>query len=270
MGASEWSTHQTESHGDHVTKRFPVADGARAGREWRALTLLATHAPGLAPEPWTTGRGASGPYVVMSRLPGTPLRGGAVTGVRLSALCESLNELYAAVPAEVLKDVPARPGRQRDLVAHLAGRASASRPRTDGPVRRAMDAGLEWLAASGMATGEGTDTAPVFGPGDGNLANYLWDGTRVRVVDFEESGRSDRPFELAEITEHVSCWVDHPLDVHAFLAGFELSAAETARLGECRRLLALVWLFLLADDKEGRNPAGTAERQAERLRALLG
>ncbi|WP_281367907.1 hypothetical protein [Nonomuraea typhae] len=24
---------------------------------------------------------------------------------------------------------------------------------------------------------------PVFGTGDGNLANYLWDGTRVGVVD---------------------------------------------------------------------------------------
>jgi Ser/Thr protein kinase RdoA (MazF antagonist) len=112
---------------------------------------------------------------------------------------------------------------------------------------------------------------PVFGPGDGNLANYLWNGCRVQVVDFEDSGRSDRAFELAEITEHVGCWVERPLDVSGFLGRFDLSRAEAARLGECRRLLALVWLFLLAsDDSENpRNPPGTAERQAGRLLDLL-
>ncbi|MEV5979702.1 aminoglycoside phosphotransferase [Streptomyces sp. NPDC052114] len=111
---------------------------------------------------------------------------------------------------------------------------------------------------------------PVFGPGDGNLANYLWDGARVQVVDFEDSGRSDRAFELAEITEHVGSWVEHPLDVPTFLGYFDLTAAEESRLRDCRRLIALVWLFLLAFDHENvRNPAGTTERQADRLRALL-
>jgi thiamine kinase-like enzyme len=32
--------------------------------------------------------------------------------------------------------------------------------------------------------------------GDPNLANYLWDGTRVRIVDFEDAGRGDRTVEL--------------------------------------------------------------------------
>jgi hypothetical protein len=40
---------------------------------------------------------------------------------------------------------------------------------------------------------------------------------------------------------------------------------------DCRRLLALVWLFLLALDHENvRNPPGTVGRQADRLRSLLG
>lgn len=41
---------------------------------------------------------------------------------------------------------------------------------------------------------------------------------------------------------------------------------------ECRRLLALVWLFLLSfdEDRENpRNPPGTAKRQARRLNDLL-
>ncbi|KUL37243.1 aminoglycoside phosphotransferase [Streptomyces sp. NRRL F-4489] len=107
----------------------------------------------------------------------------------------------------------------------------------------------------------------MFGAGDGNSANYLWDGHRVRVVDLEESGRSDRAYELAEIVEHVSAWVPRPFDTAAFLRRFPLTPAESARLRECRILLALVWLSLLAGDDPAhpRNPPGTAERQARRL-----
>lgn len=135
-----------------------------------------------------------------------------------------------------------------------------------------MDRGLEWLVHSGLDRPTRPDVPRVFGPGDGNLANYLWDGSHVRIVDFEESGVSDRAFELAEITEHVAGWVDgRPLDVAAFLDRFGLSAVERARLQDCRRLLALVWLFLLSfdDPEHPRNPPGTAGRQAVRLRGLL-
>ncbi|MEU5403654.1 hypothetical protein ABZ348_30685 [Streptomyces sp. NPDC005963] len=82
--------------------------------------------------------------------------------------------------------------------------------------------------------------------GTATLANYLWDGSRVRVVDFEDSGLSDRTFELAEITEHRASWEGPPLKVEALLDLIDLNPAERARLPECRRLLALVWLFLLS------------------------
>jgi hypothetical protein len=55
-------------------------------------------------------------------------------------------------------------------------------------------------------------------------------------------------------------------------SGSSTWAPEWARLLECRRLLALVWLFLLVLDEAGqspRNPPGTVERQADRLCALL-
>ncbi|SEG99641.1 Phosphotransferase enzyme family protein [Nonomuraea solani] len=84
--------------GDRVIKRYVTTRPDAAEREWRALTLLAEHVPGLAPEP---------------------------------PACE-----------------------------------------------------------------EGV--TPVFGAGDGNLANFLWDGTRVRIVDFEDSGHSDLAYEVAE------------------------------------------------------------------------
>lgn len=271
MGFGPWNTHAIELTGDRVIKRFPREDGGRAEREWRALELLARYAPGLAPRPLKADLSAPEPVVVMSRLDGEPLRGRVVERAQVEGLAEAVAAMQAAVPSDVVREVPMRPGHQAQLVEQVGVWAVTARPQTDGPVRQSMDAGLAWLAGSALEAAEPRGVPPVFGPGDGNLANYLWDGCRVRVVDFEDSGRSDRAFELAEITEHVGSWVDEPLDVHAFLERFDLAPAEVARLRECRRLLALVWLFLLAgDDPESpRNPPGTAERQARRLLDLL-
>ncbi|GGZ03307.1 aminoglycoside phosphotransferase family protein [Streptomyces poonensis] len=271
MSSGKWSTHAIELTGDRVIKRFPNGDGGRAEREWRALTLLARHAPGLTPEPLEADLAAFEPVVVMSRLDGEPLRGGVVGSEQIKALAGAVATLHAAVPSNVMDDIPLRPGHQAELIGHLDVWAVAARPRAEGLVRQGMDAGLAWLAGSGLDADEPWKVPWIFGPGDGNLANYLWDGNRVQVVDFEDSGRSDRAFELAEITEHVGSWVADPLDVSAFLDHFDLTPAETARLRECRRLLALVWLFLLAGDapENPRNPPGTAERQADRLLDLL-
>ncbi|MFC8829852.1 phosphotransferase family protein [Streptomyces sp. NPDC057137] len=272
MSSVPWSTHAVELGADAVTKRFRAESREQCEREWRALTLLARYAPGLAPVPRSADIAAAEPVVVMSRLPGEQLRGTSLTGQQLKPLAAALSELYAAVPADVLAEIPVRPGRQQQLIAHIHRWVPAARPRVGDEVGGAMDRGLEWLARSGLERAATQPDVPrVFGPGDGNLANYLWDGSRVRIVDFEDSGLSDRAFELAEITEHVASWVDRPLDVVSFLAEFDLTAQERVRLQDCRRLLALVWLFLLSfdDPERPRNPPGTAERQAVRLSRLL-
>lgn len=268
---NRWTTHAIEMTADRVVKRFRTRDDGRAEREWRALTLLAAYAPGLAPEPLEADLGADEPVVVMSRLPGVPLRGAPLGRRQTAALAEVLNELYRAIPPEVVRGIRPRTGRQQKLVGLVRAWAVTVRPRARGLVGEAMDAGLAWLHSSGLEDEVPGEAAAVFGPGDGNLANYLWDGQRVRVVDFEDSGRTDRAFELAEIIEHVGSWVEHPLDVPAFLERIGLSPVETARLREHRRLLAVVWLFLLAQDdlEDPRNPPGTAERQSARLLDLL-
>lgn len=271
MTAAAWSTHTLDIRSETVTKRFRPGSRAQSEREWRALSLLGVHAPGLAPAPLRASLAADEPTVVMSRLPGGPLRGRRLDDRRLDALVSAVSEVYAALPAHVLSEVPVRPGHRQYLVGRIREWAPRARPRVGPEVGRAMDGGLEWLAGAALDESLFPDVSPVFGPGDGNLANYLWDGSRVRIVDFEESGRSDRPFELAEITEHVAAWVDEPLDAEAFLGRFELDASERPLLLEARRLLALVWLFLLSfdDPDHPRNPPGTAERQAARLSRLL-
>ncbi|MFL1427521.1 MULTISPECIES: aminoglycoside phosphotransferase family protein [unclassified Nocardiopsis] len=254
-----------------VTKRFRPGDHGRCAREWRALTLLATHAPGVAPRPLTIDFDAAAPVVTMTRLYGEPLRGQVLDSVSTAALVETVAELHSAVPPGVLDRLSTRPGHQRNLCEFVYTWAPKARPGLGNHVARALDEGLTWLNGSALRDTTKANVQSVFGPGDGNLANYLWGGSRVRVVDFEESGRSDRAFELAEITEHVGSWVEYPLDVSVFLSRFALTPAESDRLQECRRLLALVWLLLLCRDAKGerRNPPGTTDRQARRLLILL-
>ncbi|SOE09248.1 Phosphotransferase enzyme family protein [Streptomyces sp. 2323.1] len=269
----EHCTHAIELLPDRVIKRFRGTDREGGAREWRALTLLAAHAPGLAPEPWDCALAADAPVVVMSRLPGVPMRGRALSDVQVAALAAALRRLHAAVPAEVLRAVPPRPDHAAELVARIRRWTPQMRPHVSGQVAQAMDAGVAWLTSAHLDRPGAPEIPPVFGAGDGNLANFLWDGSTVRIVDFEDSGRSDRVFELAEITEHVASWAEHSLAISSFLAKFDLTRAELGRLRDCRRLLALVWLFLLLFDARAdnrRNPVDAVERQAQRLLDLLG
>jgi Ser/Thr protein kinase RdoA (MazF antagonist) len=116
------------------------------------------------------------------------------------------------------------------------------------------------------------EPAMILGQGDPNLANFLWDGTGIRMVDFEDSGASSRAFELAILVEHASAWADSGLDSDAFLAMFDLTKAELAMLREYRRLTALFWLLKLQSRGAASHRDGddALKLQAERLLTLLG
>ena len=45
---------------------------------------------------------------------------------------------------------------------------------------------------------------PIFSRGDPNLSNCLWDNGRLRFVDFEYAGWSDKAFDLADLVEHIN------------------------------------------------------------------
>ncbi|WP_049562383.1 phosphotransferase [Nonomuraea sp. SBT364] len=249
-------THAVEVRGDVVSKRYKEEKPGAAEREWRALTLLARYAPGLAPRPISNEGG-----VIMSRIDGVPLRGLADAPALAAALARAVAELHAAVPPQVLAEVPVRnwgPAALAEQVSQWCARWPGRDPLAD----RAVREGGRWLERWRPREG---DLPPVLGAGDGNLANFLWDGERVRIVDFEDSGRSDRAYELSELSQHVSMWVDGEIDV---LSHVELTAAERARLRECTRLHALTWLFLLSGEGP-RNPPGTFGRQVERVLAVL-
>ncbi|GAA3528569.1 hypothetical protein GCM10022419_004270 [Nonomuraea rosea] len=251
-------THDLTYEGGLVTKRYIDGKLGAAEREWRALSLLAEHAPGLAPEPIAFEDGA----VRMSRIDGVSLHGSSVTAEHAAAMAAALAELHAAVPAHVLGGVPLRPWQRAAIVewiGHRHAEWTSREPLTD----LAAKEGARWLE-SWEPGDEGI--RPVFGAGDGNLANFMWDGSRIRIVDYEDSGSSDLAFELAELAEHVSLWVDGEVEI---VDRFELSRAEERRLRECRKAHVLVWFYLLSYEHP-RNPPGTFQRQAERVLARLG
>ena len=103
----------------------------------------------------------------------------------------------------------------------------------------------------------------VLGHRDPYLLNYLWDGSRVRLVDFEDSCLSDPATEVAILIEHLSTRDSglHP----------DLFAVDPVRLLAARRLWAMFWLWRLlpGGPSADRNPPGTADLQAQRLLQLL-
>jgi Phosphotransferase enzyme family len=268
--ADVWSTHRVELLPDRVVKRYRHWGEREHEREWRALTLLQAHAPGLAPAPLDLDRAF--PAVVMSRLPGTVLRGGIVEPAQVSALAAAVTRLHHSVPPAVAAALPRRTWDQHQCVDYISRRYPDLASRNlDPEITRAAADGMAWLDATASRWSRDPDLPPVLGQADGNLANFLWDGTRIAIIDFEESGRSDIPYELTELVEHVGSWVDTDFEADRFLDHFALTAGEFARLTECRRLHALVWLIALSlvGPDDDRNPPDTPLRQAQRLGALL-
>lgn len=173
MSSGQWSTHGVELGSRSAIKRFRGEHREQAEREWRALTLLARYAPGLAPEPWEADLDAPEPTVVMSRLSGDPLRGRSLDDGHIKALAATLSRLYVAVPPDALAAVPRRPGHQQQLIAQIRSWTPQTQAQAGDEVSRAVNRGPAWLDDSGMETADQPDVPPVFGPGDGNLANYL-------------------------------------------------------------------------------------------------
>jgi Ser/Thr protein kinase RdoA (MazF antagonist) len=267
MPGGVFATHDIDVGEHEVVKRFRSWERGEHQREWQALMLLASCAPDLAPAPLGCDLDSVPPHIRMSRVPGRPLAGQTITPRHLDAVTAAISRLHAAVPADTLGAMRPQPwlavGAINRMKSHLA---AARRPDDAEPVvRAAFDAALRWL--NHVADPDPGALSPVFGQGDGNLANYLWDGQQVRLVDFEDSGRSDRAFELAAFAEHLSVWHDAKVETSALLGRFQLTTAEAARVLFFRRGFGFFWLLKLLGAREDRLSA--LQSQAFRLLVML-
>lgn len=229
------------------TKHFTSAPRGEPDREWAALTLLAAAVPDLVPTP-----ASRGPlWVTMSVIPGEPLTDPA-TPEQVEALGVALDRLWSVSPSLLPIDIAA-------LIERTSVALTALRERSDviGEAAAACTA-LDWSSLLVIHD-------PVVAHGDPNVANYLWDGTRIRIVDFEDAGLGDRTVELANLIKHLAGRrTDWSSLIHRW-------PVDTARLHTARTLWAAFWLGLIGPGgpSASRNPPGTAEAQAARVLGLI-
>ena len=272
MAGGPGATHCLEIRGDVVVKRFCSHARGEPRREWQALCMLARHAPGLAPAPVHAALDAAPPVVVMSRLPGSALGTQPLTAGQVAAVAASIGRLHRAVPPGVLDATEPMPFGPVTAVARVRAMAAAIGVPEDPAARRALHRASTWLQRDPVERAAARGYTAVYGHGDANLANYLHDRGTVRLVDFEDSGRSDRAWELAIFTEHLSVHGRGQVPAELALGHFETAAAERARIREYRCLLATFWLLMLipGGPSHRRNTPGTLHHQAFRLLDLLG
>jgi aminoglycoside phosphotransferase (APT) family kinase protein len=259
------------SHVDGDGRLLLYGDEPR--REWRALKLLARYAPGLAPRPIRADLDADPPLIVMSQVPGEPLGTRPVTGAQEDAIAAALSRLHHAIPPSVLGTVERAPGSPQLLRDRTRDMAHACNAELLDPLpRQAYRAALAWLDSGRAERPAPVAGQPVFAQCDPNLANHLWDGRSVHLVDFETSGRGDRATELADFVEHITVWAHAGINAEAFLDRFDLNPGERQQITQLRCMFAAFWVMRLLPSGSAyhRNPPGTFERQASRLLDLLG
>jgi hypothetical protein len=280
-GPRPFSTHDITVEEGIAVKRFrsPVGGderwlyGDEPRRELRALKLLARYAPGLAPRPIRADLDADPPLITMSRVPGEPLGTRPATEAQEDAIAVALKRLHHAIPPSVLATVERVPGSLQLLRERVRDMAHACDADVLDPLpRQARRAALAWLD-SGWAECQASVTGqPVFAQCDPNLANHLWNGHSVHLVDFETSGRGERATELADFVEHITVWAHAGINAETFLDRFDLDPGERQQITRLRRLFAAFWVMRLLPGGGAyqRNPPGTFDRQASRLLDLLG
>ncbi len=265
------STHDVTIGEDTVVKRYRSFDRGEPEREWHALSLLHHHCSDLAPEPLTFNRDEGVPTITMSRVPGVPLGSAPLTHNQVDAVADAISRLHHALPLAELARVGDRRSGHRELLVDVKPWSREPHAPVSPLVTRAMEAALPWLDGFSASDLEGSSVDPVFTLGDGNLGNFMWDGERCRLVDFEDSGLSHAAFEAADFVEHPSAWLQGRFDAGALLGALDFPADQQQALRDCRRLFAFFWLLMLLPGNPGheRNPIGSVDRQAARLLALL-
>ena len=251
-------THNLVFHGSFVTKTYTSWQRGEHRREWAVLHHLHEYAVDLAPRPIEATLEVEPPTVTMSRVPGQSL-GEGMSEAHVAAVVDAVSRLWN-VPHDDLTELPP----WTDDLDFARALTAGPRP-AGGVTAEAFDAALAWWKGPDPDQLRRRPTVTVLGHRDPHLANYLWDGQRVRMVDFEDAAVSDPATELAVMMEHLS-W--RSVDASRLRRGFDV---DQSRLLASRRAWAMFWLWLVLPGGRSadRNPPGTAELQAERLLDLL-
>lgn len=270
-GGRNNAAYQWESpEGPVCVKIYRVDDRCRAEREWLSLNFLSAHRVQSAPLPLWADPDARQPAVGMTFLPGRPF---PETGDRQEPLraLAVVQRQYAelSLPGELATL------ERIDSASHYIHRITGiwapvirSQPR-DALTRDLLQILSTWEESSDAAV-LSEPTRRIFSRGDSNLLNWLWDGTDIRVVDYEFAGYSDLAFDCADLTEHISsrqAGIDD--QAWAEIIGLaELGGTDQRRFEAAQRTSALRWLAVLWKQRDSRTAEFTS--QFCRVRSLQG
>jgi aminoglycoside phosphotransferase (APT) family kinase protein len=225
-------THELIFADSRLVKRYTSGERGEHLREWSVLKRVHRHAPDLAPRPIAADLESVPPVITMSVVPGTPLTK-VVTRSQSEGLVAAITALWK-VPYDGIAEV-ASPVDDLDFARRLT---AGPRP-VSGVTATAFDAAMAWWHGPDPELLRRSPGTEVLGHRDPNLDNYLWDGHRIRIVDFEDAAVSDPAMELAILMEHLSWREIECEDLQM------LFTVDDRRLLAARRLWAMFWLWRL-------------------------
>lgn len=217
--------------GRYVVKRYRSVSRNEDAREWIALRMLQWYAAELAPRP--VAYSAAEPSVTMTRMPGRSLRDQPLDPCCIDGIVTALEQMHTCVPRHELPRL--LPAYVDDMFDRT--RADLETPPVtvaDSTVRAAWSEVREWFRSADAQRLRVEPEVPVLGRRDHNMANFLWDGDTIRLVDFEDSGVTDRAGEYAELVEHVSARATSDREWDRLLDAVDLTMAERRRLRAAR------------------------------------
>lgn len=229
--------------GRDLCLKLPVVDSSRrAEREWVMLSLLARRGHPRVPEPvWHTFRSGR-PAIIMTFVPGEPLSDADLQPEQLDAITEALTDLYSITPADVPEPVAEVATPAPAMLHRLRAQWATPGAVADPGRQQAAQLWHRWAQGPDPETILRPPAGRVLGRGDPSLANLLWGGAHVTLLDFEYSGWTDPAYELADLVEHPRSRGTPNATWDAFVDRFALDLAAQARHSAARRMLALFWL----------------------------
>ncbi len=235
----------------YVLKCYKVDERRRADKEWAGLTFAALHSCNVTPRLLYASQDGREPAAVLAFVEGQHLGDVALDHRQAAALARTLTDLHMLARDDGAQKGLMRLAQARDRISRLP--VATGTPYMLAYVRRlghiclgvrhkAAELYSAWLSGPDPVL-LGHPAPIVFSSGDPNLANCLWDGNQVRIVDFEYSGWSDRAFHLADIIEHPRSWATSDAVWSFFVDCFVIDEAEHARLEAARRMMGIFWLL---------------------------
>jgi len=238
----------------------------RAKHEWAALTILSNLGFDAAPEPLYYEPTHS-PALAMSLLPGDPLGGSSLSNDQIRQIAEIFHGLHSIEATKLPHRLPAVRLTVEGMLHEVEERWHTCMADESSPLRKELlTRWRSWVSGPDI-TLLGHPSTPVFGQGDPNTSNYLWDGTRVRVIDFEYAGWSNPYYELALLVEHVQSRATTD-DRWLLLEDILCPAQEDRdRTNAARALVAWYWTMEFWPHQQADNERFA--NQAERLLQVL-